>query len=64
MNTIGRFLTMIALVRVVEWEIWENEVNVAYNPKCFPLFSYLWIWYAFGHEAAKQIKNTGTCEAT
>lgn len=54
---------MIALVRVVEWEIWENEVNVAYNPKCFPLFSYLWIWYAFGHEAAKQIKNTGTCEA-
>ena len=51
------YLTILAITRLVKWEIWEHDVNLGYNPIDYPIFSILWLYYSIGKELTIQIKN-------
>jgi len=56
-KNIADHITAFALARLVAWEIWEHDFNLAYNPINYPIFSVLWLYCRIGKELTIQIKN-------
>jgi hypothetical protein len=46
-----------AISRCVEWEVWNNDFNLAYIPMNYPIFSKLWCYCVIGKDNTNNILN-------